>query len=470
MRKNYNDPVQIFDTPQPNTESLERQVLADALTYPELLGDVIPVIHPSFFTNEDRASIWDLFVKRHNAGEAIDMTLGMTIGIERMKAEILPYMEDVTSGAEAIFHAYQLRDGAAKRRAYMAAANLILQAVKPGVGEQDLLAAVEAATHEVEGPAPLQGEIKLDKVLTDVRAQIETTQQAIKEGKTTRISTGFKCMDIYLNGGFKSGQLVILAARPSVGKTAVMLQMAKAAAAAKNNVQVFSLEMQAEELGERLMYSTGIVTPAQVNFGKTDPSALDQAEKMLNPLPLYINDFSRSLDDIVSRLTQAVKKNRCNIAFIDYLGLMQDALNGGNVKLYQVIARITGTLKAVAKRLQIPIILLCQINRESAREGRSPELFDLRDSGSIEQDADVVLMLESKMTPEQKLYVWLRKNRAGKKEVTFVLTPNKTYSEFTEDGVIMPGEEGVQTPPPDPNHRPLYEYAEERESTEDLPF
>jgi replicative DNA helicase len=277
-------------------------------------------------------------------------------------------------------------------------------------------------------------------------------------------------MDIYLNGGFKSGQLVILAARPSVGKTAVMLQMAKAAAAAKNNVQVFSLEMQAEELGERLMYSTGIVTPAQVNFGKTDPSALDQAEKMLNPLPLYINDFSRSLDDIVSRLTQAVKKNRCNIAFIDYLGLMQDALNGGNVKLYQVIARITGTLKAVAKRLQIPIILLCQINRESAREGRSPELFDLRDSGSIEQDADVVLMLESKMTPEQKLYVWLRKNRAGKKEVAFVLTPNKTYSEFTEDGVIMPGEEGVQTPPPDPNHRPLYEYAEERESTEDLPF
>jgi replicative DNA helicase len=245
-----------------------------------------------------------------------------------------------------------------------------------------------------------------------------------------------------------------------------MLQMAKAAALAGKSVQVFSLEMRETELAERLIYSTGQVRPYQVNNGCVEWQAFTYAENALRPLPFYINDFSRSLDEIVSRLTQSVKKGRCNVAFIDYLGLMQDALAFGNAKLYQVIARITGTLKAVAKRLEIPIVLLSQLNRDAAREDRAPQLFDLRDSGSIEQDADVVLMLESKMASENKLYVWLRKNRAGKKEVGFVLVPNDTYSAFTEENPILPA--GV-TIPAAPEPAPLFA-DEETEQDNDLPF
>ena len=451
MRKKPQDIIQFFDTPVPVTEEMERRVIGDAICYPENLGDIIPVIHPSFFTSEDRATIWDTIVNRYNGGQVIDITIGMVIGMDLFKTEVLPYTDGTNSGSEAIFHAMQLRDAAAKRRAYLAATQFLIEAVKPGSSEQDLIAAVEGLARSVEGPAPMQGERKLDEVLEEVKDQIARTAEAEKAGETIRVTTGFESMDLFLNGGLKSGQLVILAARPSVGKTAVMLQMAKAAAKAGNPVQVFSLEMQADELAERLMYSTGQVTPRMVNHGDVPETNLRYADGMLKPLPFYINDFSRSLDDIVSRLTQAVKKGRCKVAFIDYLGLMQDALNFGNAKLYQVIAKITGTMKAVAKRLRIPIVLLCQLNREAAREDRAPELFDLRDSGSIEQDADIVLMLESKVLSEGNLYVWLRKNRAGKKEVAFVLKPNDTYSAFAEDGI----KEGDKIMPVQPQESPV---------------
>lgn len=443
MRKK--DIIQVFDLPLPNTEDLERKVLADAICAPELLGDTIPIIHPDFFTTPERRTIWGTIVDRYNKGEEVGFTLGEVIG-QPFLTEVIPYTSDAGT-SETPFRAAMLRNGAAKRRAYMAAAQFLQDAIKPGIDEQEILTSVEQFTRTIEGPAPLQGERPLAEVLDDVKAEIDKTEKAINTGKRTRITTGFQTMDAVLNGGFKGGQLVILAARPSVGKTALMLQMAKAAAKDGNQVQVYSLEMQATELAERVLYSTGQVTPYQVNNGMVDKRKYGQAELALKPLPFYINDFSRSLDEIVSRLTQSAKKGRCQIAFIDYLGLMQDAVNfGGNAKLYQVIARITGTMKAVAKRLEIPIVLLCQLNRDAAREDRSPQLYDLRDSGSIEQDADIVLMLESKVITEGKLYVWLRKHRAGKKELAFVLQPNDTYSAFTECPPEMP--DGSQLPPP----------------------
>lgn len=430
--------IQVLDIPYPDTQDLERLVLADACVSPEMFGDILPIIHPDMFSNDARRGIWEKMADNYNSGKSLDTSSLMPVIGKDFKEEVMP-MIGIAGGVQAVQdHAMNLRNGAAKRRAYFAAASFIQNAVANTATEQGILASVAAFSRAVEGAAPLQDEKKLSEVLEDVKADIEKTARLVKEGKTRRITTGFFYMDEVLNGGLKSGQLVILAARPSVGKTALMLQMAKAASKAGNPVQVFSLEMQAEELAERMLYSTGELRPYQVNHGDVTDAEYERAETQLAPLPLFINDFSRSLDDIVTRLTQAVKQGRCKAAFIDYLGLMSDALNFGNAKLYQVIARITGTMKAVAKRLEIPVVLLCQMNREAAREGRAPELFDLRDSGSIEQDADVVMMLESKMASEGKLMVWLRKNRSGKKEVGFVLRPNDTYSSFTEETPILP--------------------------------
>ena len=440
---------QIIDIPQmPDTAQAERLVLADAIAAPDTFGDIINAIHPDFFTAPSRTAIWQTLVQRYNAGQDITDTTMLQLCGQDYVTEIMPVAADAGLRSLVFEHAAMLRDGAAKRRAYVAAYSFLANAISPASSEQDILTAVEAFTRDVEGPSPIQHEPILAEVLKEVRAEAKATKEAIKAGQSVRVTTGFETIDLVLNGGMKGGQLVVLAARPSVGKTALMLQMAKAAAAAGNPAIIYTLEMPAQELGERLMYSTGEVRPYQYNHGEIEWQAYDRGEQTLLPLPIYINSFSRSLDEIVSRTTQAVKQGRCKAIFIDYLGLMQDALDPGQAKLYQVIARITGTLKSVAKRLSIPIVLLCQLNRDQAREGYAPELFNLRDSGSIEQDADIVLMLDNKDPKEyypnpgeHPLYVYLRKNRSGKKEFCFVLVPNDTYSAFREDKPIPPAGE-----------------------------
>lgn len=425
--------IQVLDIPFPDTTDMERQVIADAVTSDYSFGDVLPLVHVDFFTTTARKKMWETIVAQYNAGKGITMDIiGPMVG-KAFFDEILPKTCSSGGVTAPIEHAILLRNGNAKRRAYFAAATFLQQSTQPQSTEQDILTNIELFTQTIEGPAPLMSEKKLSAVLEDIRAEAKKTEENRNHGRQSRITTGFLYMDRIFYGGFKPGQLIILAARPSVGKTAVMLQMAKAAALAGNPVQVFSLEMTAQELGERLLFSTGKVMPKQLSTGCVEWQAYTQAENELKPMALYINDFSRTLDEIVSRMTQAVKQSRCKIAFIDYLGLLQDCLNFGNAKLYQVIARMTGTLKAVSKRLEIPIVLLCQMNREQAREKRSPELYDLRDSGSIEQDADIVLMLEPKLesTPKQ-IDAWLRKHRSGPRDLAFVLEPNDTFSSFTE--------------------------------------
>ena len=345
--------------------------------------------------------------------------------------EILPLLPDAGGSISVIQHTNLLRTGAARRRAYCASLDFLQNAVNPKTTEEDILSSIEGFSRTVEGEAPLLSEIKLAQGIKEVKEEAQRIESLKEQGKTIRISTGFNYLDDCLNKGFKPGQLIVLAARPSVGKTAVMLQMAKTAARSDNPVILFSLEMTCPELCERLLFSTGKVSPFKMANGEVEWQAFLEAENELRPLPIFINDFSRSLDEIVSRLTRAVKQGRCKIAFIDYLGLIQDTLNPGYNKLYQIIAKITGDLKAVAKRLGIPIVLLCQLNRDQAREKRAPELFDLRDSGSIEQDADVVIMLEPRYE-EGRIFAWLRKNRNGKRDLAFVLVPNKTYSAFEE--------------------------------------
>ena len=450
--KRTKEQIQILDIPIPDTTEQERKVLADAIDFPEVLGDIVPVVHRDFFSTPERAEIWDAIVTSYNTGGTIGY--GMAMQYPSMLNEVIPYA-GAGMVSEAPYNAILLRDAAARRRAYFASVAFLQEVINPKSGEQDLISATESFARSIEGPSPLQGERVLASVLAEVKEDMDKTAEAVKRGETLRITTGFRYMDEVLNGGYKPGQLVIIAARPSVGKTALMLQMAKSAAQAGNPVQVFSLEMQAAELAERMLYSTGLIKPYEANHGLVKEDTYNQAEAQLKGLPFYINDFSRSLDEIVTRMTQAVKKGRCKIAFIDYLGLISDALNFGNAKLYQVIARVTGTLKAVAKRLEIPIVLLCQLNRDAAREGRPPQLFDLRDSGSIEQDADIVLMLESKMASEGRLYVWLRKHRAGKKEYGFVLAPNSTYSTFYEQAPVLPPEGTKTVTPPSVEDMPV---------------
>lgn len=435
----------------PSTTVLERQLLADLASSPEAIGNAMRFVTEESFTSDERKVIWLSYVDCFNKGEVIDMTTmydrcGQTFINECIGS-------GVQGGTErlAIQHAAYLRDAAARRRGYFAAVAMLKATTETDKTIDDMCAIAEKLGRDVQGDTAVVNEIPLDNVLDDITAELAERRRLKQEGKLFRVPTGFQLLDWNTYQGWGPGQLIVLAARPSVGKTALMLKFAKTAAKAGFPVNIFSIEMTAKELGQRLLYSTGEVLPSEINTGYVKEDKYDGAVSSLKPLPIQINDTSRSLEEIIARMSINVRAGRCKIAFVDYLGLM-NIQQGYRENLNQAIGKITSEMKATAKRLQIPIILLCQLNRDVAKGDRAPELYDLRDSGSIEQDADIVLMLENDPAIEpttglRDINIWLRKNRQYKRDICITVRPNKTYSEFEEiSGSITPEEAAATAP------------------------
>jgi replicative DNA helicase len=308
-------------------------------------------------------------------------------------------------------------------------------------------------------PKTVRRELGIVEILNNIADEIQERVDDEKSGRPNRITTGMECLDDVLYGGMAPGNLVIVSARPSVGKTALSLHMVRKAAEQGAKAVFFSIEMTTEELAMRMISSVteeyedenylGIGNPRRslVSMYKIangfdsedDWNRFETAVGRLDKLPITINDAARDLRDIVSRMTVLNKQGRCDVAYIDYLGLIKQAQADPRTPLYQVIADITATLKATAKSLRIPIVLLCQLNRDAAKASGSPQLYNLRDSGSIEQDADVVLMLNQVPGPAGlDLEVIVRKNRQGEKDFGILMRPSDNYMDFTEIGVTKP--------------------------------
>lgn len=433
----------LVDFPAPETLSAERQVLADVVSNPGAIPDVMEIITPDLFSDEVMRKVWNTMVEMYNAGEQIDIfSMRMRIGPDFTRNVIAAVSETGTEMA-TLQHAKVLRDEAARRRAYNAACWLLEKSTTPGGTEEEMTVAASTIADRFQQKSRC-GEVGMEDVVNLVAEDIQTRIDMAATGESPNVASGIPTLDRSLYGGWEAGQLVILAARPSVGKTALMLQFARTAAERGTPAMVFSLEMTEMQLGRRLMLSTGLVTREMLTSGSAmDWDAFGQARALVASWPATINAASNQIADIVSKITTAVARRQCGIAFIDYLGLVK---GGGNLKDMtnaQRIGEITKTLKTAAKRCGIPIVLLCQLNREKDKGSkREPQLTDLRDSGDIEQDADVVLMLdqEEKIIPDGKggagenpiLVLWVRKMREGVRNFRIDLMPNESYTRFTE--------------------------------------
>ncbi len=257
----------------------------------------------------------------------------------------------------------------------------------------------------------------------------------LESDDSVKIPTGITSLDAITRGGFSPGNLVILAARPSVGKTALMLDIAVTMAKDRHKVTVFSLEMTANEIVERILLSTGMITPGELIKDNLGTATFEAVIHSVESLPILIDEESFKLADITAAIERLSESQQTDVAFVDYLGLIGDDSTNDRHLLSQRLGEITKALKRTAKKTKIPIVLLCQLNRDSAKESRQPQLHDLRDSGAIEQDADIVLMLEQESkgeSDERLLNLWVRKNRQGKKDACIVMRPNSTYSHFEE--------------------------------------
>lgn len=224
-------------------------------------------------------------------------------------------------------------------------------------------------------------------------------QEDIKAGKKELITSGFKGID-RLNGGFTPGQLIVLGARPSVGKSAIMNKISFAVAGKNKSVGIVSLEMNNTEIAARLAAlqtetSFGIIYRNLFNDENESRVFYDRISKSVN-LPIYVSDKTKvDVNDIRSKAIKLKHAQGLNMLIVDYLQLVDGSTNK-NYNREQEVAKISRGLKLLAMELQIPVIVLCQLNRAvTHRKGndRYPQLSDLRESGAIEQDADVVLML-----------------------------------------------------------------------------
>ena len=418
------------DYPLPETNVYEHRLLATIIQDYTLANEVMSIIKREMFSCEQTQQIWDVFCDMYYKKETIDM---LTI-LPRVDKKY--YLDNILS-AQAVFTPIATMDLALgfldtyiKRMAYIESVTA-LQKITNGVSSDVIREGFDTFSKRVTSGIG-------NKVGDDASEIANELADELSKGKITRVATHIRTLDYFTYGGFNGGNLVILAARPSVGKTTIAMQIAQAASADNNKTLVFSLEMTKKELVQRLLQSTGLVSQYELVTHNINWNNYEKALGMVVNSNLIINDDAYNIHDIRHKIITSVKTQGVKMVMIDYLQLMKGA--DPRMSKNDQVGELTSALKQTAKQCNIPIIVLSQLSRESVRENRSPQLYDLRDSGAIEQDADIVVMLERSKDDmgaiiDNKIDMWIRKNRAGKCNFDnpIRLKGNEYYTNFVEE-------------------------------------
>ncbi len=301
------------------------------------------------------------------------------------------------SAANIAAYAEIVRERAVLRRLIQVSNTIANSAYTPeGRGVNELLDSAEKAVLEIseKGGGRRGGFLPLKKFLTTAVDRIDTLFRS--DSAITGVSTGYKDLD-EITSGLQAADLVIVAGRPSMGKTSFAMNIAEnAAIGSKVPVAIFSMEMPGEQLAMRMMASLGRINAHKVRTGKLDDDdwpRLTSAIGMLAEAPLYIDDTPALTPfELRARARRLKREHGLGLIVIDYLQLMQST--DTNENRATEISNITRALKALAKELNVPVIALSQLNRSlEQRPNKRPVMSDLRESGAIEQDADVIFFI-----------------------------------------------------------------------------
>ena len=302
--------------------------------------------------------------------------------------------DSVPTAANLEYHAKIVKEKAILRKLIETATGIITEAYDGHTTASELLDAAESRIFQVSQQRTEEGFARLKEMLWPTMERIETLQ---KSGKAiTGVPSGFADLD-NLTSGFQGGELVILAARPSMGKTAFVLNIATHAAVEQHGVAIFSLEMSKESLVQRMLTAEARVDSQLVRRGMLrdfDFTKLARAAGVLQQCPVWIDDTpALTLLEMRSKARRLKAENDVQMIIVDYLQLMRSPEYSDN--RVQEISDISRSLKGLAKELGVPVLALSQLSRASEQRGgeRKPILSDLRDSGAIEQDADIVMFI-----------------------------------------------------------------------------
>ncbi len=382
----------------PHNPDLEAAVLGALLLEPQYVPDVRSILTPSAFYDDTNATIYAAVCRLDDQGTTPDITtVANAVRLQGiMPAQVAKITQFVGSGVAVTSHAMQLAALEMRRELMLFGAEL---EAKARTESEDVAEWAAGRLDEILGTAHTLDSVQsCGEVIEESLRNLERRQQAAQRGECVGITTGISHLD-RVSGGWRGGQLVIIAGRPAMGKTAVSITFTRAAAEAGVPVCYFSLEMPASQLVDRMLVGSSAVDAAAYRSGTVNTQGwvrLEAGAEMLRGLPVYLFDKSSTTMPAIRAQCRAMqRKGRCSMVVIDYLQLLDtpDKGRGGNRE--REVAEISRGAKLLAKEMNVPVIMLAQLSRKvDERVDKTPLLSDLRESGAIEQDADIVVFID----------------------------------------------------------------------------
>src|SRR6266480_1212851 len=393
----------IHRTP-PHSVDAEQGVLGSMLISPrETIAECVEKINEDYFYVPAHRTIYDVLVELWNAGQAIDLITFTQVLRDRHLLDSIGGAAFVTSlftfvptAANVQYYLEIVRDKYILRQIISAATESVRRAYE----EQD---EVNNLLDEVEQRIFAVGEDRFKGQMLSMKEQVMSTLESIEKlfenkGAITGIATGFRDLD-KLTSGLHSSEMIVIAARPSMGKTALAMNIAEhAAIEVKLPVAIFSLEMSAQQLVQRMLCSRARVNLAKTRDGflaEADFPKLTHAASKLAEAKIFVDDSAGlTILELRAKARRLKAQQDVQLIIVDYLQLLRSTSRRAQDNRQLEISEISAGLKGLAKELKIPIVVVAQLNRQpEQRTGGKPRLSDLRESGSIEQDADLVGLL-----------------------------------------------------------------------------
>lgn len=432
----------------PHNLEAEQSILAGILINNDAMNQIMDILSADDFYRGAHAHLFGGMIDLYKNNEPIDViTLSHYLRektfLEKAGGEDYLYSlaDAVSTSAGILYHAKIVRELSVRRKLINQCSVISESCFQNWQQTDELLDQAEQSIFDIAEEKIGEGFFTLEEVIKGSFKRIESVAE--HQGYVTGVPTGFKDFD-ELTAGLQPSDLVIIAGRPSIGKTALALNIGyNAAQETKKGVAVFSLEMSKMQLGMRLLGFDAQIDAKKLRTGflrDTDWTALTESANHLSELPIFIDDSSGlNVLEIKAKCRRLKKKCDLDLIIVDYLQLIQGRRSAESRQ--QEISEISRSLKALAKDLNVPVIAVSQLNRKvEDRSTNRPQLADLRESGAIEQDADVIVFIyrdDSKSSADEEqdkfgvVNVSVAKQRNGPTG-NFNLVFQKEYTRFRD--------------------------------------
>ena len=385
----------------PHNVEAEQAILGGILMNNNAMNQIMDILSLDDFYREANMSLFQGMVELYNRSEPIDViTLSRFLTEKNLLEKVggIDYLgslvDAVSTSAGIVYHAEIVKNLSVRRKLISQCSAISESCFQDWQRTEELLETAEQAIFDIADEQVREGFQSIQEVITGSLKKLEASSEL--EGYVTGVPTGFERFDFYTSG-LQPSDLIVIAGRPSMGKTALALNVGyNAAQRTKKGVAIFSLEMSKPQLGVRLLGFDSGIDSAKLRTGflrDKEWNTLTDSANRLSELPIFIDDSSSiSVLEMKAKCRRLKKGRSLGLVIVDYMQLIQGRSSAESRQLE--MSEISRSLKALAKDLNVPVVALSQLNRKvEDRPNRRPQLADLRESGAIEQDADVIAFI-----------------------------------------------------------------------------